>query len=152
MSSSKIRLEPVNANNWKACAALEIAADQENFVPSNLYSIAESQFYSNSKSRAICNQDDQIVGFALFGCDIFTGKWKIFRIMIDKSFQQRGYGKSAMREIISQISREPDGGKILICYQDDNLIARKLYARLGFVEQEIDNKGKVTALLMLSGN
>lgn len=40
MEDTEIRLEPVTVNNWKACIALELAPDQERFVPSNLYSIA----------------------------------------------------------------------------------------------------------------
>jgi diamine N-acetyltransferase len=150
MKSVKVYLEPVTLTNWKACAALELAPGQENFLPSNLYSIAESQFYEHSKSKAIYNEHDQLVGYALFGRDIFTNKWKIFRMMIDKSYQCKGYGESAMKEIIGQITKEPNANEILICYQNDNQVARRLYARLGFVKQEIDVEGKVTALLKLN--
>ena len=147
MKSTKVRLEPVTFTNWKACIALKLSPDQETFLPSNLYSIAESQFYEDSRSWAIYNEEDQLVGYALFGRDSFTNKWKIFRIMIDQSFQGKGYGESAMMKIIEQISKEAGGNAILICYQDANEAARRLYAKLGFVEQEIDEEGKVTALL-----
>ncbi len=150
MKNSQVHLEPVTADNWKACAALSVATGQEHFLPGNLYSIAESQFYEHSRSRAIYNEYDQLVGYALFGRDIFTDKWKIFRIMIDRSYQRHGYGESAMREMIRQIAAEPDGHEILICYQNNNQVARRLYAKLGFVEQEIDRTGKVTALLSAS--
>ncbi len=146
MENTKIRLEPVTANNWKACIALELALDQEGFVPSNLYSIAESQFYPDARSTAIYNERDQLVGYVLWGRDIFANKWKIFRVMIDKSHQRQGYGKSAISAIIARIAQEPDGHEILISYQNDNEIARRLYAKLGFIEQEIDPEGKVTAL------
>ena len=147
MKNSNVHLEPVTADNWKACAALEVAPGQEHFLPGNLYSIAESQFYEGSKSTAIYNEQEQLVGYALFGRDIFTNKWKIFRIMIDQAYQGQGYGESAMREMIRQIAEESGGNEILICYQDNNQVARRLYAKLGFVEQEIDGEGKVTALL-----
>lgn len=150
MKNPKIHLEPVTVNNWKACIALEPAPGQEGFLPSNLYSIAESQFYSEARSGAIYNEHEQLVGYVLFGRDVFANKWKIFRIMIDKSHQRKGYGKSTMMEIIEQISKEPDGNEILISYQDNNQVARKLYAKLGFIEQEIDTDGKVTALLKQS--
>ena len=149
MKNRKVRLEPVTVRNWKACIALELGPDQKNFLPSNLFSIAEAQFYEHAQSRVICNERDRVVGYALFGRDIFTTKWKIFRLMIDKSQQGQGYGEGAMREIIAQISKEPDGNEILICYQDGNQVARRLYAKLGFIEQEIDTSGKVTALLTL---
>ena len=147
MKNGKVHLEPVTADNWKACAALEFAPGQEHFLPGNLYSIAESQFYEGSMSTAIYNEQDQLVGYALFGRDIFTNKWKIFRIMIDKTYQRQGDGESAMQEMIRQIGEEPGGNEILICYQNDNQVARRLYAKLGFIEQEIDVDGKVTALL-----
>jgi diamine N-acetyltransferase len=150
MKNIKVRLELVTVRNWKACIALELALDQKNFLPSNLYSIAESQFYEDARSRAICDETEQVVGYALYGRDIFTNRWKIFRLMIDKSQQGQGYGEGAMREIIAQISKERDGNEILICYQDGNQVARRLYAKLGFVEQEIDTDGKISALLRLS--
>ncbi|WP_420643023.1 GNAT family N-acetyltransferase [Candidatus Leptofilum sp.] len=143
----KIRLEPVTVNNWKSCIALETTPNQEGFVPSNLYSIAESQFYEGARSNAFYNEQNQLIGYALWGRDVFTDKWKIFRIMIDKSHQNQGYGKSAMKAIIKQISKELNGNEVLICYQITNSVARTLYANLGFVEQDIDPDGKVTALL-----
>ena len=142
-----IVLKPVTVNNWKACIALELASDQQDFVSSNLYSIAEAQFYPDAKSRAIHNEENQLVGYALFGRDVLTWKWKIFRIMIDQSHQQKGYGKAAMKEIIKTISEESGCSDILICYQDSNQVARRLYASLGFVEQQISADGKVTAVL-----
>lgn len=150
MKSIKIFLKPVNAANWKACIALELTPSQEKFIPSNLYSIAEAQFYEQAKSTAIYNEENLLIGYALFGRDIFINKWKIFRIMIDKSFQGKGYGESAVKEIIKQIAQGPDQNEVLISYQNDNQAARKLYAKLGFIEQEIDVAGKVTASLKTS--
>ena len=150
MKNIKVHLEPVTVQNWKACIALELAPHQKNFLPNNLYSIAEAQFYEHAQSRVICDDQEQVVGYALFGRDIFTNKWKVFRLMIDKSHQGRGYGEYAMREIIVQVSKERDGNELLICYQDANQVARRLYAKLGFIEQEIDANGKVTARLRLN--
>lgn len=150
MSSKKVYLEPITVSNWKACVSLKLASGQEGLLPSNLYSIAEAQFYQQAKSKAIYNEERQMVGYALFGHDIFTNKWKIFRLMIDQSYQQQGYGEGAMKEILEEISKEQDGNEILICYQDRNDVARRLYAKLGFAEQEIDADGRVTALLKLS--
>ena len=147
-----VRLEPITVENWKDCIALEIAPDQQHFVPSNLYSIAETQFYPEAKSRAIYNEDNQLVGYALFGREAQTQKWKIFRMMIDKAHQHKGYGRAAMQKIMKLISQEPEGNEILISYQEDNYVARNLYAKLGFIEQTTDHHGKVTALLDLSKN
>ena len=149
MKSTTVYLKPVTVENWKACIALELGPDQQDLLPSNLYSIAEAQFYAEARSNAIYNEEDQLIGYALFGRDIAADKWKIFRIMIDKTYQGQGYGKSAMQAIIAHISKELDGHEILISYQDKNEVARQLYAKLGFVEQGVNAKEQVTALLTL---
>ena len=150
MQKQNIRLESITIHNWQACIALELKPEQTSFVASNLYSIAEAQFYPEARSRAIVNEQVQLVGYVLFGRDIFTDNWKIFRLMIDKSYQGQGYGESALQAVIAQIRNEPDGSEILICYQDANQAARRLYARLGFREIEVDATGKVTAHLQLT--
>lgn len=146
----EVHLKPVTVHNWKDCIALELAPEQQHFLPSNLYSIAEAQFYPEAKSCAIVNEAGEMIGYTLFGKETHTRHWKIFRIMIDQRHQHKGYGKAAMQEIIAAIAQEPDGGQILISYQDDNSFARNLYATLGFQEQNTDENGKVTALLTLN--
>ena len=39
-----VTLQPVTAENWRALIKLKVREDQNGFVASNLYSIAESQF------------------------------------------------------------------------------------------------------------
>lgn len=143
----KVNLKPVTVENWQDCIKLELAPAQEGFLPNNLYSIAEAQFYPEARSLAIYDEADQIVGYALFGRDVSSGKWKVFRFMIDRRHQGNGYGEAGIRQIIQQIALEPDGDEILICYQKTNRIAQSLYAKIGFIEQETDSNGKVTALL-----
>lgn len=140
-----IRLKPITVENWKAVTALELAPDQHDFVPSNLYSIAEAQFYPEARSRAVYNEADVLVGYALYGRDVFTGKWKVFRMMIDVAHQGKGYGKATMREIIKVISAKPDGAEILLCYNGGNTVAKQLYIGLGFEPISTDDKGIVTA-------
>jgi diamine N-acetyltransferase len=143
----RVCLQPVTAANWKECAALSVAPEQQSLVPANLYSIAEAQFYSDAYSRAIYTESGQLVGYALYGRDVDSGCWKIFRLMIDVQHQRKGYGTAALRELLLEIAAQPDSGDILICYQDANQAARKLYATFEFVEQSIDQTGKVTAVL-----
>ena len=145
-TASKVALRPVQADNWQDCIALEIDPDQEGWIPSNLYSIAEAQFYPQSRSRAVYTLDGRLVGYTLFGRDIHSGSWKIFRLMIDRSCQRQGFGKGALSQVLEEIAREPDGDRVLICCQEDNQAARRLYAQFGFEEKGTDTEGKVTAV------
>lgn len=141
-----IHLRPITIDNWKECIQLTVAENQQDLIATNLYSIAEAQFYAQSKPQAIYNEADQMVGFVMYGRDAFSGKWKILRLMVDAAHQHCGYGRAAMMQIISEIERYPDGDEIIICYRNHNDVARKLYASLGFTEQNVDEFGKVTAL------
>jgi diamine N-acetyltransferase len=145
-----IHLRPITVENWKTCIALTVSDAQKDFVPSNLYSIAEAQFYPEARPYAIYAEDDSMVGFVLYGRDSFSGLWKVFRLMIDAAHQGKGYGRAAMEWVIAEIAKEPDSDEILICYQNPNQAARTLYTRLGFVEESIDEAGKVTARLKMS--
>ena len=53
---------------------------------------------------AVYNENGQLVGYVHCGRDVSTDKWKIFRIMVDKSHQRKGYGESDMRASSRNIS------------------------------------------------
>lgn len=141
-----ISLQPITVDNWKACINLRLNDEQEGFLPSNLYSLAESQFYPDARRYAIYSADHHMVGFVLYGKEVTSGAWKIFRLMIDRAFQQRGYGTATMYAVLERIAAEPGSDAIRISYQRANTPAARLYQRLGFVECEEVN-GKVTAVL-----
>lgn len=148
--NQEVRLERISLHNWQACIALSVADSQQHFVPSNLYSIAEAQFYPEACPLAAYNHADQMIGFALYGRDAASGNWKIFRLMIDQSFQGQGYGSSLLSKLIAAIASQPDAKEVLICYHCTNAVARQLYSRFGFREQSTDASGKTTAILTLA--
>jgi len=78
------------------------AIPEKGFLPSNLYSIAEAQFYDESEARAVY-ADGRMVGFVLYGRDAESGSWKIYRLMVDRGFQRRGYGRAAMEAVLSEL-------------------------------------------------
>lgn len=143
-----VHLERVTKFNWKECSKLFVADNQTAFVPSNLYSIAESQFYPDAVPLAIyC--ENQIVGFIMYGRDETSHKWKVFRLMVDAAHQGRGYARAALKQVIAEIFKQPDGSEIVICYHKSNEAACNLYAQLGFREQHTDDHDVVTALLLI---
>ncbi len=142
-----IRLERVSRLNWKDCIALSVAESQKEFIPTNLYSIAEAQFYADACPLVIYNSADQMIGFAMYGRDVASGKWKIFRLMVDFASQGQGYGNRILAKLIAEIANKPDAEEIIICYHRANTAARKLYLGFGFSEQLTDEYGVTTAIL-----
>ena len=144
----EVSLKPITADNWQECIGLKVKTEQADFVPSNLYSIAEAQFYPQAVPLAIYSEQDQMMGFVMYGVDVGTGKWKIFRMMIDQAHQGKGYGRAAMEQVTERLRAQPGCSEILIAYQTTNDAARQLYASLGFIEETVSD-GKVTACLDL---
>ncbi|WP_285394730.1 GNAT family N-acetyltransferase [Lysinibacillus sp. fls2-241-R2A-57] len=140
-----ISLRSIDQSNWEDCIQLKPKQEQEGFMASNLYSIAESKFLPNMKIKAIyC--EEMLIGFAMYGIDADDGNYWIYRFMIDEQFQGRGHGKSAMKLIIEDIRSIDDRTDVIwLGYQPDNEQARKLYASIGFEEEEIAPWGEMLA-------
>ena len=122
----QVRLSAITVDNWRECIELRVRDEQSELVPSNLYSIAEAQFYPDAVPLAIHNDEGQMVGFVLYGLDVISGKWKIFRMMIDHTYQGRGYGRAAMQQVITRLAAQQGCDEVLISYRPDNDAARQL--------------------------
>lgn len=76
-------------------------------MASNAFSIAQSKIEPDWVTKAIYNKEDQMVGFAMYGLSQMLNIYFITRLMIDYNFQGKGYGRSAMLEIIEQMKQYP---------------------------------------------
>lgn len=140
-----ITLRDLDKNNWEECIDLKPSEEQRKFMASNLYSIAESKFLLGFDTKAIYN-DEEMVGFAMYGVDPDDGNYWIYRFMIDERFQRRGFGVQGMHLVIEDIrNRKERTDVIMLGYQPDNENARMLYAKVGFVEQGIAPWGEMLA-------
>ncbi|WP_296519318.1 GNAT family N-acetyltransferase [Rhodoplanes sp.] len=141
---AEVRLADVTADNWRDVAALELEADQRDLVAGNLYSIAESKFDPLARPRAIY-AGANLVGFLMYDADGEGGRRAvIYRFMIDRRCQGRGYGRAALQRALDEIRTLPGIATVSICYDPSNP-AKRLYASVGFVEIGCDEDGEVIA-------
>jgi diamine N-acetyltransferase len=146
-----IRLQPIDKDNWTECIKLKAKPEQEGFIASNLYSIAQFQFLEQFEAMAIYDEQT-MVGFALYGLDSDDGNYWIYRLMIDGNFQGKGYGKAALRYIVEEIRNKPDRTDVLmISFDPKNELARQLYVKASFEEIGVMpwSEGESVAKLML---
>ena len=149
--SNDIRLEDVTARNWRAVARLKLASEQEGLVASNLYSIAQSKFDPDARPRAVYAGKD-LVGFLMYDVGETDDKMReasIYRFMIDRKHQGKGYGRAALARALEEIRAVPGIKKVSIGYMPENPVAKPFYASLGFVEVGKDEDGEVIAELVL---
>jgi diamine N-acetyltransferase len=145
-----VRLAEVTAANWEAVIALKLRKKQARLVSDNLYSLAESKFDADAQPRAVY-AGRRLVGFLMYDVG-GRGRRRmatIYRFMIDKRHQGRGYGRAALMAAIDEIKRRGDVARIIVLYLPDNRGAAKLYESLGFRDAGEDEDGERIAELVL---
>ena len=158
-----IHLQSINSKNIWEIVALEVNEEQQPFVATNTESILEAYCAVTAGDAALpygIYDGDTPVGFLMigFGCydwenppKIARGNYSLWRFMIDKRYQGRGYGKAAMSAVLEMIRNFPCGPAeyCFLSYEPENTAARSLYHSFGFIENgEMDGE-EIVAVLKL---
>lgn len=147
--SLNILLKPITKVNWEDAVHLKVNKEQEGFMSTNLYSIAEVQFLDNFQAMGVY-LEDKIIGFTLFGVDPDDGNYWIYRLMVDSLYQGNGYGTLAVKKVIEEIKQNDSHIPcIMIGYHQENLGAKITYKKAGFIETEVAPWGEQLATYKL---
>jgi len=122
-----IELKEVTKENFEEVIALN-AGDEGKFVAGNLSSMAAAKVYLEATPLAIYN-NEVLVGFLMHEIDSDNNNHYICRLMVDKKYQAKGYGKQAMEVIIKKLQEDKSRNKIVISAEPDNSVAIKLYEK-----------------------
>lgn len=144
----QVGLIPATGKIRSQVEALELAPSQVNLVASNTESLLEADDDANARPKAIFVAGT-LVGFLMYDATSEPGVAQLYRFMIDKSFQGRGYGKVALQAAIEEIRTLSHVRQISICYEPENIAAQQLYAKAGFIEEGLDEDGEMIAHLNL---
>ena len=173
----KIHLEKVNWDNYGKVLKLRVTKEQENYVASNKASLIHA-FLEMSEGTPVyafaIMYGKKVVGFMqlMYGTDWtgyeredwlnsdtykeYEGKpyYYIWRFMIDKKYQRQGFGRESLKQTIDFIKTFPNGKAeyVLLSYEPNNEVGRKLYSSLGFVEvfkEYLQDDDEVTAMLKI---
>jgi len=139
----------VTANNWRSVAALDVATEQQQFIESNAFSLAESLYEENGTSVGLYD-GETLVGYAMYGW--YSKKddsvW-LDRFMIDYHFQGNGYAKRFLHLLIQYLQQKFQCKKIYLSLHPENKLAMKLYESFGFhLTGDIDDEGPVVGVVM----
>ena len=159
-----LQLRQVDAKNIWELTALAVREDQADFVASNTVSLLEAYTTVTAGGYALpfgVYDGDTPVGFLMLGYDcadwedapqIAAGNYCLWRLMIDKRFQNRGYGRQAVMLALNYIRTMPCGEAryCWLSYEPENTCAQALYRSLGFAENgELDGR-EIIAVLPLN--
>lgn len=128
-----VKVEPVDRSNWRDVADLEVDASQRAFVaePSRYLALC---CYGDDWSPLAVRADGRIVGFLMWAVDPEDGACWLGGILVDRHYQRRGIGRLATLRAIERLHREHGHRAFALSYLPANLVARRTYAALGFVE------------------
>jgi len=109
---SEIALREITGATVGSILRLVVAPEQERFVASNAVSIAQAYFQrENAWFRAIC-ADEAPVGFLMLDDRPAISSYYLWRFMIDRRFQGRGFGRRAIDLLVDHVRCRP-GAKVL---------------------------------------
>lgn len=157
-----LKLKKINRNNIAEILKLEVFDNQKSFIATNNSSIIEAYIAITENNHVFTfgiYKDDTPIGFLMIGYDVNSdgegapkiakGNYNIWRLMIDKKFQGKGFGKKAMNLALEFVNTFACGRAkyCWLSYESDNDVARELYKSVGFVEtDEIDGEEIVAVL------
>ena len=129
-----MHLVEINSSNWEEVVSLTtnengIPTLHEPFLASNAYSILQSQFQSGWNVRGI-EEGGRMIGFTMYGFNEEEHFYEICRLMIDRRYQGKGFGRKALRLIIGEMKKL--SGEIYISAEPENKRALHLYQSEGF--------------------
>lgn len=156
-----ISIQKVNSHNVWKLLSLEVDENQKSFVATNTESIVQA--YTTLAAGGVAlpfgiYEDDAPVGFLMIGYGDLPGEenpaianenYCIWRLMIDRNYQGKGYGTEAIRLALDYIRTFPCGPakKCFLSYEPENETAKRLYHRFFFRETgEMDGEEIIAAL------
>ncbi|MCC5893988.1 MAG: GNAT family N-acetyltransferase [Alkalibacterium sp.] len=133
---------PVEEENFEQVIRLEVKESQSKFVAPNVRSLAECYLYrKNEDVFPYAIQDGElIVGFLLLDLDADEKEMMIWRMMIDKDHQGKGYGRQTVQKVIELAEKDPKYTVLIADYVKGNDAMGHLLKNLGFIEQSFNEK------------
>lgn len=129
-----VELREITKENYEKCLNLNIAESQKDFVSSTAHSLAQAWVYYDTAFPFAIYADDTMVGFMMLGYYEVEGYYTLWKFMIDEKYQNKGYGRKALRLGIDYLVNRFKVKEVYTSYYAANRIARNLYASIGFRE------------------
>ncbi len=131
-----IHLVDVNEENWLDIIKLKVDEEQQKYLDRPTGIIARGYIYRNCNARVFgIMNDTQMIGVALVRD--FTDEplnYDLQQFMIDRQFQNKGYGTEALRQILNSLKQEGRFNSVEVCVNREDLAAIHVYEKVGFID------------------
>ena len=146
-----ITLRAITEENFIDAFNLKLAPGQERFVSHPVRSLAQAYVYREQCHHFGIYEGDTMVGYVMVIYDYDIPEYDIWHMMIDESYQRRGYGSAALDLVLDYIKTKPFGSsnRVTLTCNKDNIQALKLYKSKGFIETGAEDEDEIELSLTL---
>ena len=163
-----IHLEKIDAVNVWDVLDLKVKKSQKGFVAPNDISLIQAYTAIGTGCHAFpfaIYKGKKAVGFLMIGYneaalyelydeqapEALKNNYSLWRLMIGKKYQKRGYGREAIRLALDFVRSWPCGEAEYceVSFEPENEVARELYHSFGFEENGETDGDEVVAVLKL---
>jgi len=148
-----ITLREITSDNVRAVCALEVEEAQEGNVAANAISLAEAYVHHEEAWPRAVYADEELVGFVMV-YDPSTVEepdepdFFLWRLMVDRRAQHRGYGRAAV-ELAIEHARARGAERILVSHVRQSTTLGRFYASFGFAYTGREDGGELYMALAL---
>ena len=128
-----VNLKEINKDNIDDVLSLKVSDNQKRFVISNAQSLAKAYVYSKTAYPFAVYDDETLVGFIMMGYYELKGYYTLWEFMIDQKYQNKGYGRQALKLGINFVKDKFNTDSIYTGVTPGNSVAKGLYESEGFV-------------------
>lgn len=134
-----VSLREITEDNRAAVEALAVTEEQSQYVASVAESLVEAAQLPDAKPwyRAVY-ADDEPVGFVMISDGItvdnpeYVGPYYLWRLLVDRRFQGRGYGTATLDLVVGHVRKRPDARVLLVSHVVGPTSPVTFYQQYGF--------------------
>ena len=127
-----VELRTITKDNIEDVLKLDVFEYQRVFVSSTAHSLAQAYVHRDTAFPFAIYADDTLVGFIMLGFYETKKQYTLWKFLIDKDYQNKGYGKEALKKGITYLVDTFGAKEIYVGVSTGNDTAKKLYSSIGF--------------------
>ncbi|WP_028274212.1 GNAT family N-acetyltransferase [Atopococcus tabaci] len=137
-----VQFVPIDEKNFEEVLQLKVNEHQSKFVAPNVRSLADCYLYRNNNDvfPYAIQKGETVVGFLLLDVDKENKEVMIWRMMIDRHHQGKGYGRQTVEKVIEWVKKENKYDVLVADYVKGNEVMGKLLRSLGFKDRSYNEE------------
>ena len=143
-----VTVTDVTPDNWRFVAELDVLDEQRAFVAPVTRYLALCAYSGGPWRPLAVHADGDVVGFAMEAVDPADDSYWIGGLVVDAASQGRGIGRATVEALVRR-ARSGSRPSAALSYDPANVVARRLYASLGFIETGETDGTELVARLAL---